>query len=33
MGRPSWERYFLEIARLVSSRSTCIRRRVGAVAV
>jgi len=33
VGRPSWERYFLEIARLVSSRSTCIRRRVGAVAV
>ncbi len=33
MGRPSWERYFLEIAKLVSSRSTCIRRKVGAVAV
>ncbi len=33
MGRPSWERYFLEIAKLVSSRSTCIRRKVGAVVV
>ncbi len=31
--RPTWESYFIEIARLVSSRSTCLRRRVGAVLV
>lgn len=31
--RPSWEQYFMDIARLVSSRSTCIRRQVGAVLV
>lgn len=31
--RPSWERYFLEIARVVSGRSTCLRRQVGAVVV
>lgn len=31
--RPSWEQYFMEIARLVSSRSTCLRRQVGAVLV
>ncbi len=29
--RPDWHTYFLEIAQLVSSRSTCIRRAVGAV--
>ncbi len=33
MDRPSWDHYFMEIARLVSSRSTCLRRRVGAVIV
>jgi len=33
MHRPSWERYFMEIAELVSSRSTCLRRQVGAVLV
>ncbi|HBG02839.1 MAG TPA: cytidine deaminase [Firmicutes bacterium] len=33
MIRPSWERYFMEIAELVSSRSTCLRRQVGAVLV
>ncbi len=33
MARPSWERYFMEIAALVSSRSTCLRRQVGAVLV
>ena len=33
MARPSWDEYFLEIAKLVSSRSTCLRRAVGAVFV
>jgi len=32
-GRPSWDDYFMSIARLVSGRSTCLRRRVGAVIV
>ncbi len=31
--RPSWDEYFLEIANLISSRSTCLRRHVGAVIV
>lgn len=31
--RPSWDRYFMDIAVLVSSRTTCLRRRVGAVIV
>jgi len=31
--RPSWDEYFLEIAKVVSSRSTCLRRRYGAVIV
>lgn len=31
--RPSWEDYFMDIAVLVSKRSTCIRRSVGAVIV
>lgn len=31
--RPDWDEYFLEIANLVSHRSTCLRRRVGAVLV
>jgi len=33
MNRPSWEEYFMEIARLVARRSTCLRRQVGAVVV
>jgi dCMP deaminase len=33
MERPSWDEYFMDIARLVSSRSTCMRRQVGAVMV
>lgn len=31
--RPEWDEYFMDIARVVSSRSTCLRRRVGAVIV
>jgi len=31
--RPTWDEYFLGIANLVSKRSTCLRRRVGAVLV
>lgn len=31
--RPSWDTYFMDIANLVSRRSTCLRRAVGAVAV
>jgi dCMP deaminase len=33
MKRPSWEEYFMDIARLVARRSTCLRRQVGAVLV
>lgn len=33
MNRPTWDEYFIEIARLVASRSTCLRRQVGAVMV
>lgn len=31
--RPSWDEYFLEVAGLVAKRSTCLRRKVGAVLV
>lgn len=31
--RPGWDDYFISIARLVSERSTCLRRKVGAVVV
>lgn len=31
--RPSWHEYFMDIARLVARRSTCLRRQVGAVMV
>ncbi|HOL21285.1 MAG TPA: cytidine/deoxycytidylate deaminase family protein [bacterium] len=31
--RPDWDEYFMRIAELVSSRSTCLRRHVGAVLV
>ena len=31
--RPSWDMYFMKIAEDVSTRSTCIRRQVGAVIV
>ena len=32
-GRPSWDEYFMDIAFLVSSRATCLRRKVGAILV
>lgn len=31
--RPDWDHYFIEIAKVVSSRSTCLRRKYGAVIV
>ena len=31
--RPSWDAYFMSIARLVAGRSTCLRRQVGAILV
>ncbi|MCP4578328.1 MAG: cytidine deaminase [Deltaproteobacteria bacterium] len=31
--RPSWNQYFASIARMVATRSTCLRRHVGAVLV
>lgn len=31
--RPSWDQYFMKAAFLVSERSTCLRRKVGAVLV
>jgi dCMP deaminase len=31
--RPDWDNYFIEIAKVVSTRSTCLRRRYGAVIV
>ena len=33
MERMSWDHYFYELAEMVASRSTCIRRKVGAVLV
>lgn len=33
MPRPSWDEYFMRIAREVAERSTCLRRKVGAVIV
>ena len=33
MNRPDWDEYFLEIARAVSERATCLRRKYGAVIV
>ncbi len=32
-GRPSWNDYFMHIAQQVSTRSTCLRRKVGAIVV
>jgi len=31
--RPTWDEYFLEVAKLVAKRATCLRRSVGAVLV
>ncbi len=31
--RPGWDEYFTELAKLVSRRSTCLRRAVGAILV
>ncbi len=31
--RPGWDCYFMDIARIVASRSTCLRRQVGALLV
>lgn len=33
MERPSWDKYFMEMAELVATRSTCLRRQVGAIIV
>lgn len=33
MSRPSWDEYFMRMAVLAASRSTCLRRHVGAVVV
>jgi dCMP deaminase len=32
-GRPTWNQYFLQLARQAATRSTCLRRQVGAVIV
>ena len=31
--RPTWDEYFMKITRLVAERSTCLRRKVGAIIV
>ncbi|MDR2088987.1 MAG: cytidine/deoxycytidylate deaminase family protein [Clostridiales Family XIII bacterium] len=33
MERPDWDEYFMEMAAVTAKRSTCLRRRVGAVIV
>lgn len=31
--RPDWDKYFIEIAKVVSTRATCLRRKYGAIIV
>jgi len=31
--RPSWDTYFMEITEIVATRSTCLRRKIGAILV
>ncbi|MBI5554575.1 MAG: cytidine deaminase, partial [Elusimicrobia bacterium] len=31
--RPTWDQYFMQIAKIIATRSTCLRRTVGAVLV
>ncbi|QDR82121.1 deoxycytidylate deaminase [Sporomusa termitida] len=31
--RPTWDEYFMEITKVVATRSTCLRRQIGAVIV
>ncbi len=31
--RPSWDEYFMELTEVVAKRSTCLRRKVGAIIV
>jgi dCMP deaminase len=33
MERPDWDRYYIDIARVVAVRATCIRRKYGAIIV
>lgn len=33
MNRPNWDEYFMEMAILTATRSTCLRRQVGAIIV
>ena len=33
MSRPDWDRYFMSMAKLAATRTTCLRRRVGCVLV
>lgn len=33
MSRPSWDEYFMELAKMASTRSTCLSRKVGTVIV
>ena len=33
MQRPSWDQYFMDITKLVATRSSCLRRQVGALLV
>lgn len=33
MDRPTWDEYFMEMAEVAAKRSTCLRRKVGAVIV